>query len=117
MAKNDSAPVKKPESYPLGHAKEAKDASAWAYKFPQSTGTDRDIGVYAQPGPNTAELSRPDLKMGNGQKPRQSAANEVNMTIGNITRNGYDQKIKTEGVTMRGYGAATKGIKSRGPMA
>ena len=24
---------------------------------------------------------------------------------------------KTDGVTMRGYGAATKGIKSRGPMA
>jgi hypothetical protein len=24
---------------------------------------------------------------------------------------------KTEGITMRGYGAATKGIKSRGPMA
>jgi hypothetical protein len=25
--------------------------------------------------------------------------------------------VKTEGITMRGYGAATKGIKSRGPMA
>jgi len=24
---------------------------------------------------------------------------------------------KTDGITMRGYGAATKGIKSRGPMA
>ena len=27
------------------------------------------------------------------------------------------QDVKTEGITMRGYGAATKGIKSRGPMA
>ena len=25
--------------------------------------------------------------------------------------------VKTDGITMRGYGAATKGIKSRGPMA
>ena len=25
--------------------------------------------------------------------------------------------VQTEGMTMRGYGAATKGIKSRGPMA
>ena len=27
------------------------------------------------------------------------------------------KKVKTDGITMRGYGAATKGIKSRGPMA
>jgi hypothetical protein len=26
-------------------------------------------------------------------------------------------KLKTDGITMRGYGAAIKGIKSRGPMA
>jgi hypothetical protein len=26
-------------------------------------------------------------------------------------------RIKTDGIDMRGYGAATKGIKSRGPMA
>jgi hypothetical protein len=31
---------------------------------------------------------------------------------------GYPQTdIKTDGITMRGYGAATKGIKCRGPMA
>ena len=34
------------------------------------------------------------------------------VSIGNKTRG-----PKTEGITMRGYGAATKGIKSRGPMA
>jgi len=30
---------------------------------------------------------------------------------------GHNEKTETEGITMRGYGAATKGIKSRGPMA
>ena len=31
---------------------------------------------------------------------------------------GYPQKdIKTSGIKMRGAGAATKGVKSRGPMA
>lgn len=30
---------------------------------------------------------------------------------------GRSGEPKTDGVTMRGYGAATKGIKSRGPMA
>lgn len=30
---------------------------------------------------------------------------------------GYPQTdVKEDGITMRGYGAATKGIKSRGPM-
>jgi len=35
-----------------------------------------------------------------------------NVSIGNKTRG-----PKTEGITMRGHGAAIKGIKSRGPMA
>jgi hypothetical protein len=34
------------------------------------------------------------------------------VSLGDITR-----EPKTDGITMRGYGAATKGIKSRGPMA
>ena len=34
------------------------------------------------------------------------------VSVGNVTRG-----PKTDGITMRGYGAATKGIKSRGPMA
>ena len=37
---------------------------------------------------------------------------------GNQKDTGYPQTgIKTSGITMRGYGAATKGRKSRGPMA
>ena len=34
------------------------------------------------------------------------------VAVGNITRG-----PKTDGITMRGHGAAVKGIKSRGPMA
>lgn len=37
---------------------------------------------------------------------------------GNQEDTGYPQTdIKTDGITMRGHGAAIKGIKSRGPMA
>jgi hypothetical protein len=115
MAKNDFAPTKKAGSYPLGHAKEAKDASTWSYRFPQSTGTDRDIGVYAQPGPNTLDgniqyQTDPNSMPANESTPGGMPARRV--SIGNNTRG-----PKTEGITMRGYGAATKGIKSRGPMA
>jgi hypothetical protein len=55
--------------------------------------TKNPIGKYKQPEPNTA-------------KP------------GNQVDTGYPQTdVKTDGITMRGYGAATKGIKCRGPMA
>jgi len=48
MAKNDFAKVMPAESYPLGHAKENKDASAYTgFKYP--TGGGNDIGVYKQP--------------------------------------------------------------------
>lgn len=45
-----------------------------------------------------------------------SWSNEMKISVGNVTK-GPDPKTKTDGITMRGYGAATKGIKSRGPMA
>lgn len=51
------------------------------------------------------------------EKTNKSGANEVNMSVGNINRNGYPQKPKTDGITIRGCGAATKGTKARGPMA
>ncbi len=35
-----------------------------------------------------------------------------------LGENGYpEKKIKTDGVKIRGTGAATKGLKARGPMA
>jgi hypothetical protein len=68
--------------------------------------------------PHTMEgrgFSRNDI--GNGYKPEPTRANKVNMSVGNITRDGYDPDPKTTGIKMRGTGAATKGVMSRGPMA
>jgi len=115
MTKAKSQPNMAAEKYPLGHAKENKDASNWAYKFPKSSGTSKDIEVYAQPGPNTHELGTeyatdPNSMSANEGTPGGMPARRV--SGGNITRG-----PKTDGITMRGYGAATKGIKSRGPMA
>jgi hypothetical protein len=62
------------------------------FKFP-NWDIKNPIGKYKQPEANT-------------QKP------------GNQEDTGYPQTdIKTDGIMMRGYGAATKGIKCRGPMA
>ena len=46
-----------------------------------------------------------------------SKADTLDMSVGHISKSAGNEGIKTEGITMRGYGAAIKGIKSRGPMA
>ena len=46
-----------------------------------------------------------------------SAANTVNMSVGNISRDPNAGETKTSGVKIRGTGAATKGTMARGPMA
>lgn len=41
--------------------------------------------------------------------------NEMNMSVGGISKGNYPE-AKTSGIKMRGTGAATKGVMSRGPM-
>lgn len=41
--------------------------------------------------------------------------NEMNMSVGSISKGNYPE-AKTSGIKMRGTGAATKGVMSRGPM-
>lgn len=48
-------------------------------------------------------------------EPKQSIANQMNMTVGNINRLGFPP-AKTSGIKVRGTGAATKGVMARGPM-
>ena len=45
----------------------------------------------------------------------KGGADDVNMSVGNINRRGY-QEPKTSGIKIRGTGAATKGTMARGPM-
>jgi hypothetical protein len=74
-----------------------------------------DASVYAQPHSMTGT---PGVDISNsGYSTNQtSAAKNVNMSVGNINREGYPGP-KTSGIKMRGTGAATKGVMSRGPMA
>ena len=68
--------------------------------------------VYAEP--HTMKGGK--VALGNGTQAEPTRANKVNMSVGNITRDGYDPAPKTTGIKMRGTGAATKGVMSRGPM-
>jgi hypothetical protein len=106
MAKNDFPKVKPADSYPLGHARENKDASAYTgFKYPSGGGN--DIGVYKQPMPNP-NGNMTDTVYGNLN------ANDINMSVGNVSKNN-GKGINPYGVKeMRGYGAATKGRKISG---
>lgn len=76
----------------------------------------KEIGpasVYAPPHTE----AKPEPNMSNGYTAKPNGVNELNVSVGNYNTKGYNPAPETEGITMRGYGAATKGIKSRGPMA
>lgn len=114
MAKNDFAKPMAAEKYPLGHAKENKDASAYTgFKYPSGGGN--DIGVYKQPmsNPNNGNI-------GYMTDPNSMSASEtrVNQPARRVSvSNPANNDINPYGVKeMRGYGAATKGRKISGKM-
>lgn len=77
----------------------------------------KEIGpasVYAPPHTMTGSSK---VKLGNGYGAEPTCADTVDMSVGCINRNGYNPEPKTSGIKMRGTGAATKGVMSRGPMA
>jgi hypothetical protein len=50
-------------------------------------------------------------------RPNKSKLDQYDVSIGNISKSAGDEPVKTSGIKMRGTGAATKGLMSRGPMA
>jgi hypothetical protein len=48
--------------------------------------------------------------------PNKKYLKDANVSVANVRSNDYDG-VKTSGIKMRGTGAATKGVMSRGPMA
>ncbi len=77
----------------------------------------REVGpasVYAPPHTMTGSSQ---VALGNGYGAAPAKANSINMSVGNIDREGYSPAAKTTGIKIRGTGAATKGTMSRGPMA
>lgn len=98
VAKIVKPTTKNSSPMPLGHAKENKDASVY-----KANGTSVEAG---------------NAPMKAGVYANTKAAKDVDLKdpVPNGVSYGTSRE-KTDGVTMRGYGAATKGIKSRGPMA
>lgn len=69
--------------------------------------------TYAEP--HTMQGKKVKAESNPGKAPDRSKLDTVNMTVGNISKS--EPGIKTDGIKIRGTGAATKGVMARGPMA
>jgi hypothetical protein len=79
-----------------------------------------DASVYAEPHAMTGKKmpKAPDEFGTNpGFPPNKSKVETADMSVGQFSKSAGNEKIKTDGIKMRGSGAATKGFMSRGPMA
>lgn len=99
------------DSFPLGHASENKDASAYTgFKYPSGGGN--DIGVYKQPEVNSNDNSVEARRDPNTYNASENNAGVPACRVSIGTKAG----VKSDGVETRGNGAATKGRTARGPM-
>ena len=78
----------------------------------------KEIGsaaVYAKPhtmtGKSVAAVENP------GFPPNRSKLDTYDVSIGAVSKSAGNETTKTDGIKIRGTGAATKGVMARGPMA
>ena len=111
MAKQKFAPTEtKNEFKALGHAKNAKPASTYTgFTYPEGGGN--DIGIYKQPMENPVAAAKDVTAIGG------NPMDKFNISVGGTSKGNAKGDNQYGEKTMRGYGAATKGIKTRGPMA
>ena len=70
---------------------------------------------YAQP--HTMSGAKVTVEANPGAGPNRSKLDTLDVSVGHLSKSAGDEKIKTDGIKMRGAGAATKGTMCRGPMA
>jgi hypothetical protein len=79
-----------------------------------------DAKVYAQPHTmNGKKMAAAPVEFGTnpGFPPNRSKVDTADMSVGAFSKSAGDEKVKTDGIKIRGTGAATKGVMARGPMA
>ena len=71
--------------------------------------------VYAKP--HTMDGKAMKISSNPGKEPNRSKLDAYDVSIGAISKSAGNEPIKTDGIKIRGTGAATKGVMARGPMA
>ena len=76
--------------------------------------------VYAAPHTMSGKtMTQAPVEFGTnpGYPPNRSKLETLDPSVGHLSKSAGDEKIKTDGIKIRGTGAATKGVMARGPMA
>jgi hypothetical protein len=71
--------------------------------------------VYAKPHTMGGEAMK--ISSTPGKEPNRSKLETNDISLGAYSKSAGDEPIKTDGIKIRGTGAATKGLMARGPMA
>ena len=71
--------------------------------------------VYAKP--HTMDGKAMKISTNPGKEPNRSKLDAYDVSVGGISKSAGNEPIKTDGIKIRGTGAATKGLMARGPMA
>ena len=71
--------------------------------------------VYAKP--HTMDGKAMSISTNPGKEPNRSKLDTYDVSIGGVSKSAGNEPIKTDGIKIRGTGAATKGVMARGPMA
>ena len=81
-------------------------------------GTNKDnLPASAYAKPHTMSGKEVKVSATPGKEPNRSRVDTVDVSVGNLSKSAGGEKMKTDGIKMRGAGAATKGVMCRGPMA
>jgi len=79
--------------------------------------TKNNLPASAYAKPHTMSGKAVTVEENPGKAPNKSKTDSLNISVGNLSKSAGDEATKTDGIKMRGTGAAIKGIMSRGPMA
>ena len=86
-------------------------------KFSKKVGG-KEVGgasVYAEPHTMSGKVVKASTNP--GKEPNRSKLDTYDVSIGAISKSAGNEPTKTDGIKVRGTGAATKGLMARGPMA
>jgi hypothetical protein len=72
----------------------------------------KPASAYAKPHTMSGKAVTAKAKVEEGKE----VINDLNPSAGGVSKGNY-KPIKTDGIKIRGTGAATKGVMARGPMA
>ena len=71
--------------------------------------------AYAKPHTMSGKSVTVEENPGKGEN--RSKLDSMDVSIGRISKSAGNETVKTDGIKIRGTGAATKGVMARGPMA